>query len=598
MKPVAFPEGGGPQRDHLGTAEVVWRLEDLYGGRQDPALADDIKCCEHEALAIHHQYAGKVKDLTARELADLTRRLESLDATLAKIGAYAFLDFATRLDNAEASALEQKAHELASRCETETVFFKLEWNEQGDDKAAQLFNQPELAHYRHYLQQLRAHRPHLLSLAEERLLAEKEAVGRNSWTSLFDKVLGHATFGRHQRSEEEVLADLHHPERRVRRRAAADLTAGLRSHHHILTHIANTLAAEKMISDRLRRHPGWLDAMNLENQLRGKTVATMIEAISSRYDLVHRYYRRKRQMLGVRRLEHYDRYAPLPALPTASISWGECQRMVLEAFADFSPEMAAIAGDFFEKGWIHAPVQRHKRGGAFAHPVVPAVHPYLLVNYTGNFNDVSTVAHELGHGIHQVLAARQGFYNSDTPVPLAETASVFAELLLFEKQLSRLTAGEERRAFICQKIEAIFATVFRQTAMNQFEALVHEGRRSQGELSGEQFGEFWMTTQGRMFGDAIHLGDEYRLWWSYIPHFLETPGYVYSYAFGELLVLALWAIYRREGQGFVSKYLELLAAGGSRSPYELLRSFAIDLDSPEFWMEGLAVIEEMVRRVE
>jgi len=253
---------------------------------------------------------------------------------------------------------------------------------------------------------------------------------------------------------------------------------------------------------------------------------------------------------------------------------------------------------FFDRNWIHAPLGEGKRGGAFAHPCVPEVHPYLLVNYTGNLRDVSTVAHELGHGIHQVLAGCQGHFNSDTPIPLAETASVFAELLVFNSQLAILATQQERRAFICQKLESIFATVFRQTAMNRFEQLMHEGRRNHGELSSEKLSEYWLTTQRAMFGDTVHLSADYGLWWSYIPHFLSTPGYVYSYAFGELLVLALYGIYRREGSSFVDKYLDLLAAGGSNSPYTLLQPFGIDLDSPEFWQTGLGVIEEMVTKVE
>jgi oligoendopeptidase F len=589
---------GLPAQDELDTATVLWNLADLYAGPDDGRLADDVAWCRTEAPALRRDFSNKVADLDAPALALLVARLETLDCTLAKLGAYAFLLFATQLDNAAASALDQGMHELGASCAAETVFFALEFSRLDEERAQGLLEHPALAGYRHYLQQLRLYSPHLLSLAEERLLAEREAVGRNSWTSLFDKVLGHTTFGPRQRSEEEVLADLHHPQRRVRRQAARDMTAGLRGQSHILTHIYNTLAAEKMITDRQRRHRSWLEAMNLDNQLREETVATLVGAVTSRYDLVERYYRVKRRLLGLKRLEHYDRYAPLPSLPTAKISWQECRRIVLDAFAPFSKEMAEVADGFFMKGWIHAPLLPHKRGGAFAHPTVPDVHPYLMVNYTGNVNDVSTVAHELGHGIHQVLAARQGHYNSETPTPLAETASVFAELLVFERQLALLGDAGERRALICHKIESIFATVFRQTAMNEFEGMMHQGRRDKGELSCEELSGYWLASQRRMFGDAVHLDDDYGLWWSYIPHFLESPGYVYSYAFGELLVLALYRLYQAEGRPFVARYLDLLAAGGSRSPYELLQVFGIDLDDERFWRGGLAVIEEMVARVE
>ena len=356
--------------------------------------------------------------------------------------------------------------------------------------------------------------------------------------------------------------------------------------------------ADKMITDRLRKHPSWINAMNLHNELQNKTVDTLIDAVTSRYDIVHRYYLVKRRLLGLDKLEHFDRYAPLPSLPTKEIDWRSCRETVLRSFAEFSPRMAEIAEMFFARNWIHAPIGEGKRGGAFAHPCVPEVHPYVLVNYTGSLRDVSTVAHELGHGVHQFLAAAQGHFNSDTPLPLAETASVFAELLVFNSQLALLTSDEERRAFICQKLESIFATVFRQTAMNRFEQLMHEGRRSHGELSSAKLSEYWLTTQRAMFGESVKLRDDYGIWWSYIPHFLSTPGYVYSYAFGELLVLALYGLYRQEGEPFVAKYLELLAAGGSRSPYELLQPFGIDLDSPAFWQKGLTVIEEMLTRVE
>ena len=303
-------------------------------------------------------------------------------------------------------------------------------------------------------------------------------------------------------------------------------------------------------------------------------------------------------MLGLDELIDYDRYAPLPHLPDTNISWDECCEMVLKAFGEFSPQMAEIAGLFFDKGWIHAPLQEGKRGGAFAHPCVPDVHPYVLVNYTGNLRDVSTVAHELGHGVHQYLAAEQGYYNSNTTLVLSETASVFAELLVFNSQLDLLAKKEERNAFICQKLESIFATVFRQISMNRFEDKVHNARREKGELKTEEITGMWLLTQKDMFGDSVSLSENYGIWWSYIPHFLHTPGYVYSYAFGELLVLALYALYKKEGASFVPKYLELLSAGGSQTPYKLVEPFGVNLDDPQFWNDGLKIIDEMLGLVE
>ncbi len=582
----------------LGTTKVQWDLTDLYSGADDQYIKSDIEWCETEALRIKNTFYGKIAELNAQELLSLVKKLENLDCAMTKLGTFSSLNFTTQMGNAEAGALDQRVHELYSKCGTETVFFELEWNKVDDGQAIALLTSRELSPYRHYLEALRRYRPHQLTEPEERLLLEKEAVGRNSWNSLFNKVFSNLKFGKNDRTEEEVLTDLYNEKRETRQNAAAEMTEGLRNNNHILTHIFNTLAADKMITDRLRNHSSWVSSMNLNNELQDKTVETLIESVISRYDLVNRYYHVKRQLLGMESLEDFDRYAPLPSLPTKLIDWQSCREIVLSSFAAFSPKMAEIAEMFFSRNWIHAPVGPGKRGGAFAHPCIPEIHPYVLVNYTGNLRDVSTVAHELGHGVHQVLAASQGHFNSDTPLPLAETASVFAELLVFNSQLNLLENDQERRAFICQKLESIFATVFRQTAMNRFERLMHEGRRNTGELSSEKLSEYWLSTQQEMFGDSVNLRDDYGLWWSYIPHFLSTPGYVYSYAFGELLVLALYGIYQKEGETFVEKYIELLTAGGSLSPYEMMKPFGIDLDSPAFWMSGLAVIEEMLIKVE
>jgi len=387
-------------------------------------------------------------------------------------------------------------------------------------------------------------------------------------------------------------------DRQVRHQAAVELTTGLGSQLHVLTHIFNTLLADKMINDRLRQYSSWVSSMNLGNELEDVTVEVLVDAVIKRYDIPQRYYRVKKELLELDELFDYDRYAPVPHLPSQEIPWDRCREMVLSTFDKFSPEMGEIADKFFAEQWIHAPLLDGKRGGAFAHPCVPNVHPYVMVNYTGNLRDVSTVAHELGHGVHQYLAAEQGYYNSDTPLVLAETASVFGELLVFNFQLDLIDDPNERRAFICQKLESIFATVFRQISMNRFEESVHNARREQGELATETLSSHWLATQREMFGDSVTLSENYASWWSYIPHFLSTPGYVYSYAFGELLVLALYNLYMQEGQAFVPKYLGLLKAGGSLSPYELLQTFGVDPNAPDFWAGGLTTIDEMLSRVE
>ena len=584
--------------DTLGTTAVLWNLKDLYQGLADPVISETIRHCEQEAQAINRQYAGKVAALAADELAALVARLERLEIEAGRLGTFAFLNFATQTHDQAASAFLQKIREVGSRLGKELVFFELEFNAIDSEKIEDLLAADALAQFCHYLANKRKYAPHMLSHPEEALLIERAPVGRGSWTTLFDKIMGQMKFGALGRTEEEVLADLYNPDRAVRQQAALDLTRGLVDHRHILTHIFNTLLADKMIDDRLRKYQSWVSTMNLGNELNDQTVAVLIDTVTDRYDIPARYYRVKRQLLELPELQDYDRYAPLPALPAISVSWQQCREMVLKAFADFSPPMAEIAARFFERQWIHAPVQAGKRGGAFAHPGVPEVHPYVMVNYTGNLRDVSTVAHELGHGVHQYLARERGYYNSDTPLVLAETASVFAELLVFNHQLELIADPAERRAFICQKLESIFATVFRQIAMNRFEDRVHNARRTQGELSAEEIAGHWLATQSAMFGNSVHLTADYANWWSYIPHFLSTPGYVYSYAFGELLVLALYGLYRTEGQPFVAKYVELLSAGGSESPYDLVKPFGIDLDDRQFWRGGLQIIDDMLRSVE
>lgn len=582
----------------LGTTGIIWKLEDLYTSVNDPSIAEDIAVCEKEASTIKEEFSGTVHTLSAIELEILVARQEELEKKLSKLATYAFLNFATRLHDAEASAFLQKIKEVSSRIGAETIFFELEWSKIDSDAALSLLSSKDIRPFRHYLENIRRYTDHLLSHLEETLLIKKAPVGSSSWTTLFEKVFGHLKFGEKKRTEEEVLADLYNPNREIRKQAADDLTSGLQSQLHILTHIFNTLLADKMINDDLRRYPSWVSTMNLHNELDDQTVNTLIESVTSRYDIVQRYYHLKKELLGLKELHDYDRYAPLPHLPKDKITWDECRETVIDGFRQFSPKMAEISSFFFDRKWIHAPVTEGKRGGAFAHPCIPGIHPYVLVNYTGNIRDVSTVAHELGHGVHQFLASQRGYYNSKTPLVLAETASVFAELLIFHNQLKSLSDPAKQKAFICQKLESIFATVFRQVSMNRFEEKIHNTRRDSGELSAGHFSSLWLTTQKEMFGDSVVLTENYSSWWSYIPHFLHSPGYVYSYAFGELLVLALYNLYTQEGETFIPKYMNLLSQGGSKSPYELLAPFNVDLNDKQFWLGGLQVIDNMLQRIE
>jgi len=579
----------------LGTIDVIWNLDALYDSLQDELLQDDLDLCAQEAELLKEGCSGKLAELDPATFTRSVRRLERIQVNLGRIATYAFLNFVTQVKNDAASAFLQKSKEEASNINKELVFFDLEWAKMDQESADRLLAADDSAPYRHYLSNLRRYAEHLLSHSEESLLVELSPVGNESWLTLFEKLMGHLEFGEDKRSEEEVL---YNSSREVRKSAALELTEGLQSQLHLLSHIFNTILAEKMIDDRLRHYPSWISARNLSNELEGQTVDALVNSCTKRYDIVQRYYTLKKGLLGLDELQDYDRYAPLPSLPDRLGPWAECRKMVLDGFRAFSPQMADIATLFFEENWIHAPLLDGKRGGAFAHPAVPDANPYILVNYTGNLRDVSTVAHELGHGIHQYLAKEKGYFNSDTPLVLAETASVFAELLIFHKQLESLEDAAEKQAFICQKLESIFATVFRQISMNRFEDMIHTRRRDQGEIATQDLSELWMNSQEAMFGDAVTLGEHYRIWWSYIPHFLHTPGYVYSYAFGELLVLALYRRYQEEGEDFIPKYLKLLSAGGSQSPYELLAPFNIDLNDPSFWQGGLQVIENMLKDVE
>jgi len=582
----------------LQTTDVLWKLEDLYRDPDDPLIQNDIAWMRREAAAIQKDYEGKLAGLSAEDIFKAVKRQEALATKMGKLSTFAFLNFTTQTQNAKAGAFLQHIREVGSEIARETVFFELEWNQLPQYTADAFLSAPELSHYRHYLENMRRYAPHQLSQVEEKLLIEIAPAGRSSWTNLFDKIFGHMKFGKKQRTEEEVLSDLYSEQREVRRQAADDLTDGLKKQSHVLTHVFNTLLADKMIDDRLRKYPSWVSSMNLYNEVENKTVETLIDAVVSRYDVVQRYYRLKKELLKLPELYDYDRYAPLPHLPGQTISWPKAKDMVLAAMGEFSPHMADIAGNFFKRRWIHAPIMEGKRGGAFAHPCVPEAHPYVMVNYTGNIRDISTVAHELGHGVHQYLAAARGYFNSSTPLVLAETASVFAELLLFKFQLNALTSKKEKQAFTCQKLESIFATVFRQVAMNRFENAVHTARREKGELSNDDISSYWRKTQSAMFADCVTLRQDYDCWWSYIPHFVSSPGYVYSYAFGELLVLSLYALYQQQGEAFVPKYLTMLEAGGSLSPYDLMDPFGVDLNDRQFWLNGLDHIDSMLLEVE
>jgi oligoendopeptidase F len=582
---------------------VRWDLGDLYTSPEDPRLEADLVRAAQAAKRFAAAHRGRVASHSAAALAAALDEYEALQEPVARAGAYAGLLFAADTSVPRHGALMQHVQERASAIRSELLFFELEWVAVPDADAEALLADPALAKRRHLLAALRRYRPYLRSEPEEQILEETANTGRRAFGRLFDEVLADARFrveaGGETKSlgEEETLALLHEPDRELRRAAAAGLTKGLSERARLLAFVFNTLAQDKAYQDRLRGYADPMAERNLANEIDGGAVSALLAACEARYPLVQRYYRLKGRLLGIADLKDYDRYAPLPEA-SGSRSFEEARRLVLEAYADFAPPLAEIAGRFFTERWIDAELRRGKRGGAFSASTLPSVHPYVMLNFTGNLRDVMTVAHELGHGVHQWLSRKQGLFEQDAPLTTAETASVFGEMLVFRRLMRDERDPAVRLALLCGKLEDTFATVFRQVVMTRFEEKLHAARRSEGELPVPRVSELWLEANRAMFGDVVELTADYGLWWLYIPHFVHTPFYCYAYAFGELLVLALIRRYDEEGEAFVPRYLELLAAGGSEPPPELLARVGLDIQDPKFWDGGLALLEGMVAEAE
>jgi oligoendopeptidase F len=558
-------------------------------------MRDDLGAAQREAEQLSETYRGRVADLSAAQLAEALDELEAVQDRAGRAYTFAYLRWSTDTNDPERGALLQHVKEAYTQIEQQLIFFETEWAEAPEEHAEKLIESDELAGYEHFLEVERLKKDYLLTEPEEKILSEKNVTGRSAWNRYFDETMGAARFELNgdELTRQEILKKLYEPDRDLRRRAALAFTDGLEDHERTLTFVFNTTLADKASDDRLRGYEHWLRSRNLSNEVEDETVDALIEAVTGRYDLVARFYDLKRRLLGLDDLKDYDRYAPLSDADTR-YEWDDARGIVLDAYGDFHPQMAEVAGRFFDDGWIDAPLAPGKRGGAFSHGAVPSAHPYVLLNYTGKPRDVRTLAHELGHGVHQFLAREQGVLQASTPLTTAETASVFGEMLVFQRLLRREDDPQNRLAMLVSKIDDTMATVFRQTALNRFENKIHTARREEGELTSERFAEAWMETQRAMFAGSVTLEDHYRRWWSYIPHFLHTPGYVYAYAFGELLVLALYAEYERTGDGFSERYLDLLAAGGSDWPRALVGRFGLDLTDADFWQQGLDAIEELI----
>jgi oligoendopeptidase F len=578
---------------------VLWDLSDLYASPEDPRIASDQAALTDQAAAFARRYKGRLADLTPDELASLLVAYEELTDALGKLGSFAYLLWSTDTENPVHGHLLQRITEFSSDISQALVFFDVEYQAVPDERIAVWLASPAISKWRFYLDSTRRYKPHTLSEGEEQILTQKSVTGAQAWIRYFDETLGAARFDLDGESlpEQDVLSKLHDPDRALRERAAASLTAGFAGMRRTLTYVFNTLLAEKQINDRLRGFDRWISSRNLSNLIDDASVDRLVEAVMRFYPVVQRYYGLKRRLLGYDRMMDYDRYAPVRETETR-IEWNDARTIVVQAYTAFHPDMGRIADSFFENGWIDAAIRPGKRGGAYSASTVPSAHPYVFMNYDGKLRDVQTLAHELGHAVHQYLARGQGALQCDTPLTTAETASVFGEMLVFQSLLERQTDPKAKLSLLMGKIDDTIATVFRQVSMNRFEEAMHTARRTDGELTSERFSHLWIKTQRELYGDSVDLTDGYATWWCYIPHFLHTPGYVYAYAFGELLVLALYEEYLLRPDGFADRYLDLLHAGGSDWPERLIRTAGVDIDSPGFWEQGLHIFERMVNQAE
>jgi oligoendopeptidase F len=582
---------------------IAWDLDPLLSGTGEgsagvEALLDE---AQERAAAFAAAHAGKVAALDGDGLVAAMQELAALQDLVGRAGSYAMLRFATATADPERGALMQKVQERGTQIETELLFFELEWAALEDDRADELLDHDGLDFCRHHLRTARRYRPHLLSEPEERILAEKALTSSSAWSRLFEEQAAAIAVDLPGADEpvalEIALSRLFSPDRDERRTTAESVTAALQPGLRVRGFVFNTLLAEKMVDDRLRSYPHWLASRNLANEASDESVQALIEAVRGRYELPRRWYRLKARLLGLDKLADYDRMAAVID-EEETIPWARAKDMVLDSFEGFSSELAASARSFFDEQRIDAPVRPGKRGGAFCSYTVPSAAPYVMLNYTSRRRDVLTLAHELGHGVHASLARPQGVYHFATPLTLAETASVFGETLVFGRLLEESPTPASRLGLLAESIEGSIATVFRQVAMNRFEHLAHTERREQGELSIERIGELWAASQEELLGDAVEVTEGYRSWWSYVPHFINSPGYVYAYAYGQLLALAVYGRYEEEGEDFAPAYLELLAAGGSVPPEELGRIVGIDLADPGFWDRGLDLVQRQLEDAE
>ena len=583
-----------------GAEHVEWDLSDLYEGPDDPRIEAELEEASAAASAFRERFRGRLGELSAAELNDAVVELERLKSSSTRVEIYARLRQAADSSDQARGALLQKIRERNTQIETDLLFFDLEWSELDDEIAESLLTDPALARYAAVLRSERRYKPYQLTEPEEKISAEKSVTGVSAWGRLFNELLSdlRVSFDGEKLSLDEALSKLARlTDQSDRGRVAEAVTETLRPGVRTRGYVLNTILNERAIEDRLRGFDTWISARNLANEIPDEAAESLVDAIVSRYDIPQRFYALKARLLGLEQLRDYDRYAPLQEV-AGTIAWEDARDVVLESFAGFSPLAGEIVGRFFERDWIDAAVRPGKMLGAFCATVVPERHPYVLMNYAGERRSVLTLAHELGHGLHGSLAQDLGLLNARTPLTLAETASVFGEALTFETLREREDDPRAVLDLLIGRIDDAVATVFRQIALNRFEHAVHTGRREEGELPIERISELWSEEQRRMLGDAVEVTDGYGIWWSYVPHFIQTPGYVYAYSFGYLFSLAIYRRYLDEGEALVEPYLDLLRAGGSAPPAELASRLGFDLGDPSFWSAGLDAVGLLVDEAE
>jgi oligoendopeptidase F len=578
--------------------ELSWDIETLVEGKGAAGVEDLLDEARNKAEGLTEQ-KGKIASFDAGQMASFVTALGDIREALEKAGSYAQLAFSTDTQDPEKGALLQRFEERATEISTMLVFWELEWVAIDDAKADELLADERLSFARHYLTVQRRYKDHVLTEPEEKILAEKSVTGRSAWIRLHSDLSSaiEVTLDGNAVTLEEALSRLAHHDREIRATAAHAITQALQPGIRTRAFIYNMLMQDKATDDRLRRYDHWLQGFNLSQEASDEAVRALVTAVKKRYDIAQRWYALKAQVLGVDKLAYYDRNANVID-DDETTDWAEAKDIVLECYSSFSDEAGDVIKRFFDNRWIDVMAKQGKVPGAFCAPTAASHNPYVMLNFTGKRRDVLVLAHELGHGLHQALGNSQGPFHHETPLTVAETASVFGESIVFDRLLQQADSPRSCFALLAQKVEGSIATVFRQIAMNQFEDSVHNARRTEGELSLDRLGDLWIETQTEMLGEPVTLDEEYRSWWSYIPHFIHVPGYVYSYAFGHLLATSVYGIYEQRGADFVPNYLEMLSAGGSRSPEDLARIVDCDLTDQSFWDTGLVLIEKDIEAAE